>query len=204
MKKTLNILTILFLFSCISSQAFAIPLSLDMTKDELTEGAFVYHGDIDDSFALLPAGSTRTGFEFIATHWRVVTTITKVTIDNLGPFYDLKVEGRHTSKPPPDPDEVSPGLLLTTVQFNLGGVANGLLALQDAGASLIHPGSKDHYDVMTTHVDDLNVGGPGFLTFDNQLSARINFVHTPEPASFLLFGAGLLGLTRLRKNIKTL
>lgn len=75
----------------------------------------------------------------------------------------------------------------------------GPVGLQDQFVQLIHPGSDNDYDVLKTHIDDLNGAAAGYLTADNQLSARIDLAHTPEPGTLLLFGSGIMGLVGFRR-----
>ena len=193
---------VLLLLLLVPSSAYAVPISLQLTVDELTQGLAVLSGDIDDTFSeptLLSVGLLTAG-----TNWEVRANISR----NILLEYDIQIQARHTSNPAPHPGEATPGLLLggggEVKHFNIVG-NNPLVAPpgpQDASHQLIHPGSVDHYDVLKSHIDDLNGVAPGFLTADNQLSVRITLAHTPEPATLALFGAGLMGLGGFRKKKK--
>jgi len=201
MKKILSLL-LLLLLSTLATNAFAIPVTLQLTKDELSSGRAVLSGDVTDTYALLPPNTIFATFTEIGTHWHVTASILKILNPQIGLFYKLQVDGRHISNPPPHPGEATPGLLLETEHFNLSGVPNGAVDPQDITDQLIHPGSESHYDAMTTHLDDLRPNHPSFLTlFNNQISARIDLVHTPEPATVVLLSAGFLGMAGLRKRL---
>jgi hypothetical protein len=64
---------------------------------------------------------------------------------------------------------------------------------QDRVSQLIQPSSIDHFDVLMSHVDDLDPNHPRFTTADLQLSARFDTMHAevPEPSSFAFAAIGL-------------
>ena len=186
--------------------AHAVALSIQLTIDELEKGRAVLSGDLDDTVFDV------TGFarpEVTGTHWFVRATMSQSP--SQGAFgYDLTTSARHISRPPPHAGEASPGLLLggflDIFHGNLGGLDPAVHpgftkpGPQDDSHKLIHPGSVDHFDFLSSHVDDLNGGVAGFLTADNQLSVRIDLTHTPEPSSVILLGSGLLGVAVRRRR----
>lgn len=208
MKNSVHILKIAAFFlmlTAVPKTALAIPVGLQLTSDTLLSGVAVISGDIDDSFAQLAPGAQVLPLFDSGTHWVVSGAIIRVNDPEAGFFYTLKVDARHISDPAPHPEEVTPGLLLKTEQFNLSAQPNGLLNIQDVTDVLIHPGSKDHYDTLKTHIDDLRPDHNSFLTFDNQISARIDLTHgtIPEPMSLLLFGSGLMGMGVVKRKVRS-
>ena len=196
-----------------SSPAQAIPLSLALTIDDKTKGRAVLSGVVAESFAAFPPNTPET-FDIpkTGTNWYVEATIFRYLFDNprgKGIDYNVAVRARHITDPAPHTGETSPGLFLGGgLEVHHGSVAGnfpfGDLGPQDRKHQLIHPGSVDHYDVLSSHLDDLNDDKRGFLTADGQISDRIDLAHTPEPLSAVLFGSGLLGLlgSRRKKSIE--
>ncbi len=212
MKKYFAIITspILFVVFLLitSTPASALPLVLQLTIDDLTKGRAVLSGNIDDTFA--DPAKIEADFPKIGTNWEVNARLLKVTLqrNTEKPVvnYDLFINARHISNPAPHPGEATPGLLLggstglahNSIRGNNPDVF-GPFGLQNNSAELIHPGSIDHTDVLKSHLDDLNGAAPGYLTADNQLSARIDLAHTPEPSSLFLLGYSLLGLAGFQR-----
>ena len=190
-------------------QAHAVLVTLQLTIDELTKGRAVLSGDLDDTAFALGPGFFEASPEVTGTNWFVKARLFKDPTAQEGVFqYGLSVLARHISNPAPHAGEATPGLLLggplKIFHHNLNGLSFPLTTLdpepQDNSHTLIHPGAEDHFDVLASHVDDLNGATRGFLTADNQISARFDLAHTPEPSSFFLLGSGLLGLAGRRRR----
>ena len=71
---------------------------------------------------------------------------------------------------------------------------------QTASFSILHPNSTSHFDVLTSSIEDLNGGAPGFLGTGGQISASFDMVHTPEPATLLLLGSGMVVAARMARK----
>ena len=186
------------LLAGVPQEARAALITMDLTIDEPTRGRAVVSGDFDETFA----PTTIAVFpQKIGTHWKVATALSARKIGGKT-TYDFDVfQVQHITKPAPHTGETSPGLVLgggrALSQTNLAGLdptVFGAVGPQDVSQRLIHPGAVDHFDVATSHIDDLNGNTAGFLTADNQLSIRIDLAHTPEPSSLFLLGSGLLWL----------
>ena len=214
MRKTLGLMgtagLLLTTLLVVPSRVDAV-MTLQLTIDELTQGRAVLSGNIGDVVFGGPFGNQADFFQ-LGTNWKVEAFLLKFTQQlNTGTFttYNVQVKAQHISNPAPHPGEATPGLLLgggtAVLQRNLAGVVPNVFGdpgPQDVSQTLIHPGSENHYDVLASHVDDLNGDAAGFLTDDNQLSVRIDLSHgpIPEPSSLFLFGSGLLGLVDWRRK----
>ena len=187
------------------SSAYAIPVSLVLTIDDPTHGRAVLSGSVEDTFKNFPAGPTNVDFSKKGTNWLVEATIFRVVFHpSTGDVYDydLAVKGQHLIKL--HTGEVAPGLYIGggLEVYHSAMSGEGIPGLQDDVEKLIHPGSVDHYDTLSSHLDDLNGGQRGYLTRDLQIADRIDLNHTPEPASSALLGTGLLGLMGFRRKVK--
>ena len=191
-----------------SAPAYALPLMVQFTIDELFRGVAVLFGDIDES-TLAVAGPNERAWqqELQGTNWNVNVNLSEITVtpEGGGTFikYNFWADAFH--KTAPHAGETKPGLTIggfgDVLLNNLGGLDPSFFGAsnQDSSDSLIHPGG-DHYDSIRLHADDLNGAGAGFLSRDNQVSIRMNLAHSPEPSSFLLLGIGLTYLLRSRKR----
>ena len=188
------------IITAIPPRAQAVPLTLQLTIDELTQGRAVFSGNVEETFA--DPLTVLAGFNVKGANWAVRVELSPPT------SLSLKVQARHISDPAPHPGEVTPGLLLggggEVFQDNLRGLdptVYGASGPQDSSQRLIHPGSEDHFDILLSHLDDLNGDAAGFLTKDGQLSVRIDLSHTtvPELSSCWLLGLGLLGIASARR-----
>jgi hypothetical protein len=173
----------------------ASPITLQLTIDEKLNGLAVLSGNlIETDFG----NGTWIG-EAIGTNWSVLAGLSR---SGLAPYsYDLTVIAQHLIAP--HPGEAAPGLQLNTSQFYIdGGIPS--FGPQDAFCKYIHPGSENHYDILHSHIDDLNGAEPGFISSNYQISARFTLSHTPEPTSLLLLSTGLgilwLGVNRRRRK----
>ncbi|HHT9153310.1 MAG TPA: PEP-CTERM sorting domain-containing protein [Candidatus Hypogeohydataceae bacterium YC40] len=132
----------------------------------------------------------------------------KVTGAPVGKRFHLSSEARRvTPAKELHTGEVSPGLLLSGINLgidhgNLNGNPHPSLkdGPQDRSDKLLHPGSINHPDILESYVDDLNGSLAGFLTADNQLSARFDMHHTPEPSTLILLSSGLVGIIGLKRE----
>lgn len=199
------------LLVAVPTQTHAAAVILQLTIDKLTKGRAVLSGDLDDTaFAFpFPASDTaKATNEVTGTHWRVRTTLFRTTRRTFFE-YGLAVDATHKSNPPPHPEKgegvsnLVIGDFPAIFHFNLGALSTTLGA-DDPGPKTdsddkIHVGAGDR-DVLTSTVEDLNGAAPGFLDGLDQVAARFDMVHTPEPASLLLLGAGLLGLAGTRRR----
>lgn len=194
------------------SRVYAIPLSLTVTIDELTRGRFVFSGNIDDSFT--PGINSRL-YKTSGLNWSADLEINKDLLPKrIGEDvifvtdYDIIVKGRHDTRddPPPHKGETKQGLLLgdnhEVIHLHILGSHAAVFkpGPQDQSTSLIHPGSIDHFDKLSSHMDDLNGASPGFATAGHQISERIDLAHTPEPITFWLIGGGLVSLAALKRK----
>ena len=201
----------LVLLFVLPTNAHAVAVTLQLTIDELEKGRAVLSGNLNDVAFGGPFGNQADFFR-LGTNWQVEAFLLRFTERlNIGTFttYNVQVKAKHISNPAPHQGEATPGLLLggaaEVLQRNLGGVVPNVfdaIGPQDVSHKLIHPGSEDHFDVLSSHVDDLNGDAAGFLTADNQISVRIDLAHTPEPSSLLLLSSGLLGLAGWRRRVR--
>lgn len=211
MKKYLIFVFGLFFSFVIQSQSQASIL-LQLTIDQLTQGRAVLSGDLDDAVFVKPTPEATYAvslFEVTGINWYVRARVFKDEVGNNEFNYSLTAGAKHISDPAPHSGEASPGLLFGETPWifhhNLKGFG-APITLIDPGPlnkshSLIHPGSEDHYDVINSHVDDLVPGLSAIVDGNNQISARFDLAHTPEPATLALFGMGLAGAA-LRKKRK--
>jgi hypothetical protein len=202
------------LLTSLPPRAEAAAVIMDLTVDLITRGRAVLQGDLDDTAFALPfpaATFEKANVEKVGKHWRVKASLTKRQIRPNVFQYDLTVEANHKSDPPPhqaDGEAVSVLVIGGPApegifHFNLTGV--GVPEADDPGPpedsdDVIHPGSDGHRDVLETRVDDLNGATPGFADHNNQISAVFKLTHTPEAATVVLVGSGLLGLAGLRRR----
>jgi len=167
------------------SLARAEPISLQLTIDQLTRGRAVLSGSLDD---------TPGGFffgEVVGSHWRLQTLV--------GVFGLFSV-AQHISSPAPHPGETTPGAPLVTQQFNIAGLFPGSVGPQTASFAFLHPGSRSHFDMLTSSIADLNGAAAGFLGAGNSISSSFDMVHTPEPATLLLLGSGMVVVARMARK----
>lgn len=177
--------------------SYAIPINLQLTIDEPTRGLAVLSGVMDQN--LFPRENNAwkwQNFEVTGEYWWV----------NFAMFWDKEHEyyfvesilAQHLDAP--HPGEVDPGLI-----WQLTGAGShfndGDAWFNSIPAAQIHPGSMDHYDLLSFHVDDLNGSGSGFMDSFNQFSATITLTHrVPEPPVLLLLLPGLLILVLRKKT----
>jgi hypothetical protein len=167
----------------------AEPISLQLTIDELLRGRAVLSGSLDDT-----PGGTFVGTA-VGTHWQLLSV--NFGVENFVSFGLISV-AQHLSAP--HPGEMIPGALLNVFQTNLSGAGEGPVGPQTASVSVLHPGSTSDFDVLTSSIEDLNGGAPGFLGAGNRISATFDMVHTPEPATLLLLGSGMVVAARMARK----
>ena len=164
----------------------AEPISLELTIDELTRGRAVLSGSLDDTPGPIFSGTV------VGSHWQLLAVFSN---------FGLISVAQHISDPAPHPGEATPGAMLPVFQTNLDGTGNGpMVGPQTASFSILHPGSTSDFDVLTSSIEDLNGGAPGFLGAGNRISATFDMVHTPEPATLLLLGSGMVVAARMARK----
>ncbi|WP_137177516.1 PEP-CTERM sorting domain-containing protein [Roseomonas sp. AR75] len=183
-----------------STSPQAAPI-LQVTIDTPTRGRAVLAGDITRGdirrYELVTSGA----------FWSYEATVT--IIDGLLGTGDesvsLLVKARHLVAV--HPGEAHPALLLT---LPIAYFANRTPPdfVDESGparskTSVLHPGSDEgHQDRLVLTLDDLNGVLPGFVLSgvqSDQISARLDVAHIPEPGSIAILLAGLAGTAALRR-----
>lgn len=167
------------------SLARAEPISLQLTMDQLARGRAVLSGSLDDT-----PGGAFVG-TVVGSHWRLTALF--------GSFGLFSI-AQHISSPPLHNGETTPGALLSVFQTNLMGTGPGPVGPQVASFSFLHPGSRSHFDMLTSSIEDLNGGAAGYLGAANRISSSFDMVHTPEPATLLLLGSGMVVVARMARK----
>jgi len=175
-----------------SSLATATPVSLQLTQDTPLNGIAVFSGVLDkDLFPKENLIVKWQTYEVIGNYWSVLFAIfwdKNNEVYTMGNIIAQHLVGPHAG-------EASPGLKWELV--GAGGLFNTTGAyFNSRAASQIHPGSSNHRDLLSLHVDDLNGNAPGFMDSFNQFSATIRLNHVPEPSVLWLLLTGLF-LTRV-------
>ncbi len=213
-RKKLCVFALLMVGSSLTCQSDPLALKFELTLDELRKGKAVLQGDLfsapwnllsdvtvtetDAGFQINVGAPGSSVFDEMAlavegTNWRAVVALQRLFPTGLR--YDISlIQGRHKSKPAPDPGEASPGPLLV--------MPDGYFDLTDTSPLLDplplvrkdeKPHDGPHVDRMITTLIDLDsTSGSYLIGAGGEVRLTVDLHHVPEPGTLTLMATGLL------------